>query len=395
MQFIDEVEIKNKKVLVRVDYNVALNSDGSIANDERIRQSIPTLQLLLENGNTLILMSHLGRPKGRDAVFSLRRVAQALQTYVPNNTIQLIDDFLHESHIADTSGKTIYMIENLRFYPGEKANDQDFAKQLASLAEVYVNDAFAVCHREHASVVGVPQYLPSYGGLLLKKEITMLKSAIDTPKHPLVAILGGSKIETKIHLIGRLMEIADHVLLAGGLAHNFFLAQGKEIGKSIVQPEALEQTKQLMNIANEKQTNLVLPMDAIIQTHEAKSVDALGKDDQILDIGPHTLAHYGSIIDHANTIIWNGPVGKFEDLAYKNGTDFVYYAIVENPEAKSVVGGGDTIAAIDGKDGQDKIDHISTGGGAMLAFIESETLPGIEALNKSSMSTTSTTGSTS
>lgn len=384
MRYIDDVEIKNKKVLMRVDYNVSLNADGSISNDERIQQSIPTVKHLLKNRNTLILMSHLGRPKGRDSVFSLRRVATALESYIPGYKVQLIEDFLQESTIdasTDESKQTVFMIENLRFYPGEKTNDPDFAKQLSSLAEIYVNDAFAVCHREHASVVGLPQYLPSYGGLLLKKEIKMLSKAIKNPEKPLVAILGGSKIGTKINLISKLVEIADHVLLAGGLAHNFFLAQGKEIGKSIAQPDAVDQTKELIALAKKKKTDLVLPTDAVIQTHEAKRVSSLTPEDQILDIGPQTLAHFGAIIDKAKTIIWNGPVGLFEDLSYRHGTDFIYYAITENEQATSILGGGDTITAIAGKEGQEKIDHISTGGGAMLAFIEQGgTLPGIEAL---------------
>jgi phosphoglycerate kinase len=381
MQFIDEVEIKDKKVLMRVDYNVSLNSDGSILNDERIRQSLLTIQHLLQHNNTLILMSHLGRPEGRDGHYSLRVVARALEGLLQEYKVVVIDDLSQVGTIDIHAEKTIYMLENLRFFPGEKTNDPEFAKRLASLADVYVNDAFAVCHRSHASVVGLPQLLPAYGGLLLKKEITMLTKCINEPQKPLVAILSGVKINTKINLIGKLMEIADYVLLAGGLANNFLLAQGKQIGKSIAQPDQLEQTRHLMQVAQEKGTNLLIPPDAVIQTHGSRSVDNLGPDDQIFDIGPKTQAIYGAIIDKAKTIVWNGPVGKFEDLPYRRGTDFIYYAITQNPNAISILGGGDTIAAIANNGDLDKITHLSTGGGAMLAFIEKEgKLPGIEAL---------------
>lgn len=380
MTFIDETEIKDKRVLLRVDFNVSLNPDHTIANDERIRQTIPTLQYLLDRGNKLILLAHLGEPKERDETYSLKVVIPRLQSYLPNRSIALFADIPNNEPIEQLNNE-ITVVENIRFFPGETANDPEFAKQLAHLADVYVNDAFAVSHRKHASVVGVTSLLPSYGGLLLKKEITMLKKTTENPAKPFVAILGGSKISTKIKLIGKLIETADHVLLGGGLAHNFLLAQGLEIGKSIAEPTEVEHTKHLIAMAQEKQTEVALPEDVVVQTGEVKSVRNLNSEDQILDIGPQTQAHFGSLIANANTLIWNGPVGKFEDPAFRRGTDFIYYAITENNHVTSVVGGGDTLAAMTKKEDLEKISHISTGGGAMLEFIENGTLPGIDALH--------------
>jgi phosphoglycerate kinase len=380
MQFIDTADIKNKRVLLRVDYNISLNPDHSIANDERIKQSLPTLQKLLADNNKLILVTHLGEPKGKDESFSLQPVVADLQRYFPDNPVRLVADFSNQEEMKQAD-KEILMLENIRFYPGEIANDPEFAKQLATLAEVYVNDAFAVCHRAHASVVGIPAFLPHYGGLLLQKEITMIRKTIDNPQKPFVAILGGSKISTKIKLIGKFIDLADHVILGGGLAHNFLLAQGKEIGKSIAEPTEVEHTKSLLIRALEHNTEIAIPEDAVVQSGETKSVDAIAPDDQILDIGPESEAHFGALIAEAKTIIWNGPVGKFEEPKFRHGTDFIYYAITENHQAVSVVGGGDTLAAMTNKDHIEKITHISTGGGAMLEFIENGTLPGIDALN--------------
>ena len=377
MRFIDNGDLVNKKILVRVDFNVSLNDDGTISNDERIKQTLPTLRYLLDNGNTLILMSHLGNPKQQDEKYSLVNVATRLQTYLPDYTVILKNDL---APLGNTSQKTIIMVENLRFNPGEKANDSEFAKQLASLADVYVNDAFSASHRPHASIVGIPLYLPSYAGFLLKKEIELIGSAIKNPRKPLVAILGGAKISTKLKLIGRFIDIADHIILAGGLAHNFFLAEGKQIGKSISEPDEVEHTKTLFAKATQKHVDIALPTDVIIQTGEIKSVDDITDTDQIFDVGPESRVHFSDLIKEARTVIWNGPLGMFEDTKFRGGTDAVYAAIISNPDAISVAGGGDTLAAIAGKTGREKITHISTGGGAMLEFIENGTLPGIIAL---------------
>lgn len=380
MKYIDSGDLINKKVLMRVDFNVSQNKDGSISNDERITQTIPTIKYLLENNNTLILMSHFGDPKGIDYKYSLKPVAERLQQYLTEYKINFIDDH-SKLTINQPAEGVVYLLENLRFNPGEKTNDPEFAKQLSSTADAYVNDAFSASHRPHASIVGVAQYLPSYAGLLFKKELEMIRAATENPRKPLVAILGGAKISTKIKLINRFTELADHIILAGGLAHNFYLAQGKQIGKSISEPSEINRTKELINLALQRQTDLVLPIDTIIQSGEIKSADEIAPNDQILDIGPKSQLRFTELIAQASTIIWNGPLGLFEDSKFRNGTDAVYNAVIHNENATSVVGGGDTLAAIAGKEGRDKITHISTAGGAMLEFIENETLPGIEALN--------------
>ncbi len=389
--YIDEAGIQNKRVIMRVDFNVSLNPNHTIADDARIRQAIPTIQKLLKDNNRLIVMSHLGRPKGREDKYSLKVVVDKLQEYLPDFTVNLISDFLSENPatFANQTNKQIFMLENIRFYNEEKQDDAAFAKKLADLADVYVNDAFGVSHRADASVVGIPQYIPSYGGLLLKKEIEMIGKAIEKPQKPFVAILGGAKISTKIALIGKLMEIADQLLIGGGMANTFLRAQGYEIGKSFNEYEQEESARRILFAAAQKHTSIVLPSDVVVGDPNKsmdggmiKKITEVAKEDQILDIGPESQAKFGSVISKGKTIIWNGPVGLFENPAFRRGTDFIYYAITQNPEAVSIVGGGDTLAAISKKEYLEKITHISTGGGAMLEFIEQGTLPGIEALKK-------------
>ena len=388
IQYIDGVAISNKRVLLRVDFNVSLNPDFTIANDARIAQSLPTIEYLLKNGNRLILVSHLGRPKGIDAALSLKPVADKLQQYLPRQKILLVKDFLNGNNkniFDDQTSSQVLLLENSRFYPGEKSNDPEFSKSLSRLADVYVNDAFAVSHREEASTVGVTKFLPAYGGLLMKKEITMISKAIRNPQKPLIAIIGGAKISTKIGLLDRLSKLADHVLVGGGLANTFLCAKGYNIGTSYCETDQVEIAKKLM--AN---TNIILPNDVVIGDKEAgggkSEVVELTKvpsDKAIYDIGPETQAIFGAYIAKAKTIVWNGPVGYIENPDFRRGTDFIYYSITHNEGATSIVGGGDTLAAISKKEYLDKITHISTGVGAMLEFIEKGTLPGIEALKKS------------
>jgi len=404
VEYIDSVEIKNKKVLLRVDFNVSLDASWAIADDTRIQQSLGTITHLLKNNNRLIIVSHLGRPDGRDATYSLQVVADKLQQYLPGYSIRLVNDFLtdlvvdksseafkgaRKEYPKDQAADEVLLLENIRFYNEEKKNDPDFARKLASLAQVYVNDAFGVSHRTDASVVGVPQYLPSYGGLLLKREVEMIGKLLDQPQKPFVAIIGGAKIATKIALIGRLLELADYLLIGGGLANTFLAAQGYEVGKSFCEYERIEHARRLLFLAAQKNTAVILPSDVAVgdpkNTENAsaiKRITELTKQDQILDLGPESQAKYGALISKAKTIVWNGPVGYFENPQYRRGTDFTYYAITENTEATSVVGGGDTLAAISKKEYLDKITHISTGGAAMLEFMEKGTLPGIEALYK-------------
>jgi phosphoglycerate kinase len=389
INYIDDVEIKNKRVLLRVDFNVSLNPNSTIADDARIQQALPTIEYLLKNHNRLIIVSHLDRPKFRDPKLSLKPVVKRLQEYLDKNYhVKLINDFLTEDPQTFQNQKpdTVFMLENIRYYPEEGANDRTFIKKLAALADVFVNDAFGVSHRSNSSVTGVPEYLPSYGGLLLKKEIQMISKVIDKPKKPLVAIIGGAKISSKISLIGKLTEIADYLLIGGGLANTFLCAHEYNIGKSFCEYEEVQQARKLLFLAARKHTAIILPDDVVVAANktstvtQVRKVDEVQKNDSIFDIGPETQAKFGAVIAKAKTIIWNGPVGLTENPQFKRGTDFIYYAITQNTDSTSIVGGGDTLAAISKKEYLDKITHISTGGGAMLEFIEKGNLPGIEAL---------------
>ena len=384
LTYIDEIEIKNKTVLLRVDFNVSLNSDYTISNSARIEQSLPTIKYLLKNKNRLVILSHLGRPKGIDNKYSLKVVADKLKEYLPKTNIFLAKDI--ES--AKKSEEEIVVLENIRFFPKEKDYSTIFARELASLADVYVNDAFGVCHRSDTSVIGPPKFLPAFGGLLLKKELSMISLITNKPKKPIVAIIGGAKVSTKVGLINKLIKIVDYLIIGGGLANTFVSAQGNEIGNSFCEYEAVQQARKILSLAKKGRALIILPVDAIVaktkndKEHEVKKIDNISPEESIFDIGPETKAQIGGIIAKAKTIIWNGPVGLFENPAFKEGTDFVYYSIAQNTEAVSIVGGGDTLAAISKKEYLDKITHISTGGGAMLELIEKGTLPGIEALKK-------------
>lgn len=385
--YIDQTDISNKKVLLRVDFNVSLKPDHTIADDARIQQALPTLRYLLERNNKLILTAHLGRPKGRSPETSLTPVVAKLQELFPDKQVKLVDDFMTDRSAIDNQQQNeIIVLENIRYYPEEKKNDQAFAQALSHLADVFVNDAFGVSHRADASVVGVTEYMPSYGGLLLKKEIEMISKITNQPKRPVVAILGGAKISTKIHLVERLMVLADYLILGGGIANTFLKAQGYEIGKSICEYEEEEAARKMLFQAVQKNTRIIFPADVVAATEmesangEVRKISEMSPDMVILDIGPETQARIGAVLAQAQTIVWNGPVGYFENPEFRRGTDFLYYAITENTEAVSIVGGGDTLAAISKKEYLDKITHISTGGGAMLEFIEKGSLPGIDAL---------------
>ncbi|HRP60986.1 MAG TPA: phosphoglycerate kinase [Vicingus sp.] len=389
--FIDEHHPTGKRVLLRVDFNVSLNPNSlTIADDARIRQAIPTIKLLLKNKNKVIIASHLGRPKGTpDPKYSMKIVCNQLKEYLPNHPIHLITDFLTDTSntFAKQSSNEIIVLENTRFYQGEKENDPTFAERMAKLADVFVNDAFGVSHRADASVVGVTNYLPSYGGLLLQKEIEMILKVTDHPEKPVVGIIGGVKIETKIKVIDKLMQLTDHLVIGGALANTFLYAKGIDIGASLAEHDEKKTALDILHHAEKLHCSMILPQDCVVGNSQELEkggtvckLSEIPKDKQILDIGPETQAKIGTIIAKAKTIIWNGPIGYFENPHYRHGTDFLYYAITENAEAISVIGGGDTLAAISKKEYLDKITHISTGGGAMLEFIEKGTLPGIDAL---------------
>lgn len=390
MKYIDEVELKNKRVILRVDYNVSLDTRHHIANDERIRQSLPTINYLLKRGNTLLLVSHLGRPQQPDKSLSLEPIAKRLKELLPNVTITFIPDLEHLPMEITRTGNLnhIYLLENIRFNKGEEKNDLTFAKSLASYGDVYVNDAFSVSHRAAATIVGITKFLPSYGGLLLKKEVETISQALKTPRHPFIAILGGAKVSTKIHLLTKLIDIADFVLLGGGLANTFLFALNDEIGQSLAEKNEVNKARQLLKLAASKRTRILLPSDVVTgdkagQHVHIKPMQMVSRHDRIYDIGVETQAVFAQAILQAKTILWNGPMGYFEVDSYRRGTDFIYYAITANTHATSIVGGGETLAALSNKEHLEKITHISTGGGAMLEFIENGTLPGLDALNTS------------
>lgn len=389
IHYIDEAHLEHKRILVRVDFNVPVNELGAVLSDERIKQSLPTLKLLLENQNKLILVTHLGQPTSVDKKSSLAGVAKDLQSLLPEYHVHLVTDFQqHPELFAKQTTRDILLLENIRFYPGENANDRTLATRLATLADVYVNEAFATSHRATTSMVLLPQLLPSYGGLLLKKEVTMISKILAKDTHPYVAVLGGAKVSTKIRLLSQLIEHADTILLGGGLANTFLMAVGAEIGKSLYETDALGKAREIIAFAEKKHTQILLPQDVVVgKTKDAtegtvKLLADVSKSDHILDVGPETQALFGEHLATAKMIVWNGPLGLTENPAFARGTDFLYYAISENTTATTIIGGGETIATLDGKERLEHITHISTGGGAMLAFIEKGTLPAIQALER-------------
>lgn len=387
---VKDINLKNKKVLLRVDYNISLLSGLRIGDDTRIRQTLPTIEFLLRQGCTLYLVSHLGRPEGRiKKEFSLRPVAEHLATLLKRRVLFFGENLLSDEGYKKLQGirkGAVVLLENIRFYPGEEANDPGFSRRLASLADVFVNDAFGVDHRAHASTVGVTAHLPSVAGFLLQKEVDMISRAMEKPKRPLVAVIGGAKAETKITLIDRLLEKADTLIIGGGVANTFLKAWGYEVGKSLVDYEMVELAKKLYWKAARSRTRMLLPTDVVLGILSKNKSGGIVRSGQIpanmqaLDIGPQTQAEFGAEIARAKTIIWNGPMGVYENSKFATGTDFIYHAIAENKNSLSVIGGGDTLAALKEEDFLKTIDHVSTGGGAMLEFIEQGSLPGIDAL---------------
>ncbi len=391
--YIDKAHIKHKRVLLRVDFNVSMKGNR-ITDDERIRSTLPTISKLLKDGNKIILVSHLGRPEGWDDKLVLRPIAKRLHKYLPHVSLTVVDDFMSEGAqkiFEEQKYGEIVFLENIRFYEEEEdpstSSGQEFARKLASLADVYVNDAFGVSHRECVSVTEVPKLLPHYGGLLMEREVETIGHALKHPKHPFVAIIGGAKVSTKLKLLFRLTEIADYLVLGGGLANTLLFALGYPVGKSLCEKEMVDDVKRIVRHAKETKTKILLPRDVVVGSKEGndsivKKISEVQHNDMILDIGPEAQADYAKAILSSKTLIWNGPVGYMENPEYGRGTDFLYYTIAQNKGLISIVGGGDTLAAISKKEYLDTITHISTGGGAMLEYIENGTLPGIEALKQ-------------
>lgn len=386
-----DIDVAGKKVLVRVDFNVPMDGD-KITDTTRIEASLPTINYLLENGASIVLMSHLGRPKGEyKEEFSLAPVAKKLSELLKKDvkfvaSKVVIDDEV-KSEIKKLKTGEVALLENTRFVKGEEKLDYDFAKDLASLADIYVNDAFGTSHRAHASNVGVAKYLPSAMGFLLEKEVEYLEGAVQNPDRPFVAILGGKKVSDKINVIDNLLEKVDTLIVVGGMAYTFFKSMGLEIGDSIVEDDKLDLARELMAKAVTNHVDFVLPDDVVMAKEikagvETKTVDRDEMEEGYmgLDIGPKTIANIKEKLEPARCVVWNGPCGVFEIPEFANGTFEVAKTLANLEGATTIIGGGDSVAAIEATGLKDKMTHISTGGGASLELLEGKVLPGIDCI---------------
>lgn len=388
---VKDIDVAGKKVLVRVDFNVPLDNDKNVTDDKRIQAALPTIQYLLNNNAKVILVSHLGRPKGTvDPAYSMQPVAKRLGELLPNIHIVAADDIVGDSAknaIANMKDGEIVLLENVRFDPRETQNDPEFAKELSSLADVFVLDAFGTSHRAHASTEGVSHYIPAVSGFLLANELDVLGGALENPQRPFVVILGGAKISDKIGVIKNLLGKADTLLIGGGMANTFIAAQGYDMGKSMVDADSIDLAKSLIQEAKDKNVNMLLPVDFVVADkfdasaeHKVVAIDAVPSDWMALDIGPETAKLYAKEVVAAKTVIWNGPMGVFEMPAFAEGTKAVAQACADS-SGTTIIGGGDSASAIKKLGFADKVTHISTGGGASLEFLEGIELPGVASLN--------------
>ena len=383
---VEDVNVKGKRVLVRVDFNVPLQ-DGKVADDKRITAALPTVKYLLEHGAKVILCSHLGRPKGeRKMEFSLAPVAERLKELLPGVRISFAPDCIGketEKMAGELREGEILLLENLRFHKEEEKNDPDFAKKLASLADIYVSDAFGTVHRAHASTAGVAQYLPAVAGFLIGKELSVMGGALENPVRPFVAILGGAKVADKIGVITNLLNKCDTLIIGGGMAYTFFKALGYNIGNSLLDADSIELAKKLMLDADAKGVKMLLPVDTVVAREFKADAEYMTVDsDRIpdgymgMDIGEKTAKLFGEEIRKAGTVVWNGPMGVFEFDAFAKGTAAVAEACAEC-KGTTIIGGGDSASAVKKLGYADKMTHISTGGGASLEYLEGKELPGI------------------
>ena len=387
---IEDIDVRNKRVLVRVDYNVPLDENLNITDDTRIRLSLPTINYLIKNEAKIILMSHLGRPKGvPEDKYRLDPVAKRLGELIGKEVKKF--DEIYSDEIKDYIDNKmnygeIVMLENLRFDPREKANDSEFSKLLASLADVYVNDAFGAAHRAHASVEGITHYLPAVAGFLMKKEVEVLTSLLESPKRPFLTILGGAKVSDKIKVIENLLGKVDSLILGGGMSYTFLKARGYGVGKSICEDDQIDFAKDMLALARKNNVNLLLPVDIVVAKEfdseadkKMVSVQSIPEDWMGMDIGDRSIELFKEEISRANTIFWNGPLGVFEWDNFSKGTKSIATAIAESG-AVTVAGGGDTIAALKKYNLFSKFTHVSSGGGASMELLEGKELPGIASL---------------
>ncbi|MDO4182943.1 MAG: phosphoglycerate kinase [Coriobacteriia bacterium] len=387
---IDQLDAAGKRVIVRVDFNVPCK-EGVVTDDTRIRAALPTIKALLAQNAKVILMSHLGRPAGTgfEEAYSLKPAADHLAKLI-DAPVQFASDTVGEDAQAKAAALedgTVLVLENLRFDKREKKNDPAFSQELANLAEAYVNDAFGTAHRAHASTAGVAALLPAYAGYLMLKEVGTLTGMLEQPKRPFVAILGGSKVSDKIKVIDALMDKCDTLIIGGGMCFTFLLAQGYAVGTSLKEEDWVERAAAMMEKAQAKGVKLLLPTDVVVADafaddarKETVAADAIPADMMGLDIGPETAAAYAAAIAEARTVFWNGPMGVFEMPSYEAGTKAVAEAVAANAEADTIIGGGDSVAAVNKFNLADKMTFISTGGGASMELVQGEALPGVEAL---------------
>jgi 3-phosphoglycerate kinase len=385
---VKDIDLKDRVVLMRADFNVPQDANLAITDDTRIRATLPTIKYILQAGaKKLIMMSHLGRPDGKVVdKFSLKPVAVRLKELLGQD-VKFLSDCVGDNvkKEIDSANEKVILLENLRFHAEEEANDANFAKQLASLAEVFVNDAFGTAHRAHASTEGVTHYLKSVAGFLLEKEIQYLGAAVENPARPFMIILGGSKVSDKIMLIENLLPKCDTILIGGGMAYTFLKAQGQEIGNSKLEKDKLDVAKGILDKAVSKGKEIILPIDHVVvdtvdANAQASIVDNIPAGKIAVDIGPKTIALFENKLSAAKTIVWNGPVGIFEMDAFAKGTQEIA-KYISNLKATTIIGGGDTAAAVAKFKLEDKMTHVSTGGGASLEFLEGKQLPGVAALS--------------